>query len=1247
MNPKVSPSRSQQGVALIIALAFIVLLTGLVVAFFSRSMNERQVSDASANQTKVALLAQGAIDQIIGDFKQELRAGSTNIGSGTNSIYYPNDWLPALPSAPGGAPENVLKWSGYNQAFYTLGGASGPKRAADLASTGTSQNGRSIPLARWNAPLLLPKADGASDADLTPVTSGSNGFRVPDWILVARDGTNPTAWSNNLRTSAAGSGAVVGRYAYVVYHEGALLDLNVAGYPTASSGTLSAYKPALAYADLRQIPGIGVPDPVVGSAPVLATAQGNKLVDTVVGWRNYSSAKASGAFASLGGAGYTISEGNSYWNAVVSNTTGFLRVSGSLSNNQSDRMFGSRQELIRFLTQGVAATAAERASLQNALRYLTHFSRELNAPSWGPVSPAGSSVDYGSLANTSGTNRFVPGVKVSSAFTRADGTMAAANEPLVKSRFPLSRLAGLGPDGIVTNRKTTLLGGVLSVATKETVQRDFGLVWNASENRWDYCGPSGTTLQSAIATIGSIGDREPNFFELLKAGILSGSLGVNTSEGPLTVPAIDNPSQNGTTDAVMRDTDFQVLRIGACILDQFDADHYPTRIAMRKGFADWVAPGVERLPYISRWSQVPMRSPDPATPGATGVYQVSGTGAHVNYSTCVVIVPIVACPFQGPDLHSSSDDKLLSGTASVPKIRLTIEGSVQLEPNTWGSPIYPGTAGRYLISPTVLPLKNDIRAYLGQDQYIAVGDVDGSVPLFTSGNGMAWEQFSTHSSWTAAPGRGFPVGFRLPNYYAQSRPMPPANYPPDALFPTNPQNGAMVGVKMYGKSSADRFQISLEFQDPSGAWHPYSMAAGVEGDPTTWAYQVGGGSVMDSTRIASGPERGLLPAPFSSAANLPIHVANGAKTISKADPRSVRFNTVSNDIFLTAPEAARWSRGLWNSPNTTVIRPDGSPGAGSLQLEQAFAGLGFNDDSSIPDGLNNSTGTPKPARYYPALYCRNIGANNTQIGSTGAYYASYKDADGVQRIGDGGLYPLDVPGASSSFDPPLEGNPHKPSYDPAAGSDAEGNNIDRPTVLNRPFRSVGELGYVFRDQPFKTLSFFTDNSADAALLDLFCLGEIPSGIRAGVVNVNTPYPAVLQSILAGAASREQLSPAALDPGVTSALAEQLITHIASKPTGTLKNKAELAGFVMTSGTAVLGSYNKQALEAVIRALNESVQTRTWNLMLDVIAQTGRYGPNATGLQQFIVEGERRCWVHLAIDRFTGRVIDQQIEVVTE
>jgi hypothetical protein len=35
------------------------------------------------------------------------------------------------------------------------------------------------------------------------------------------------------------------------------------------------------------------------------------------------------------------------------------------------------------------------------------------------------------------------------------------------------------------------------------------------------------------------------------------------------------------------------------------------------------------------------------------------------------------------------------------------------------------------------------------------------------------------------------------------------------------------------------------------------------------------------------------------------------------------------------------------------------------------------------------------------------------------------------------------------------------------------------------------------------------------------------------------------------------------------------------------------------------------------------------------------------VHDLVVEGEQRYWVHVAIDRFTGQVIDKQIEVVNE
>jgi hypothetical protein len=75
--------------------------------------------------------------------------------------------------------------------------------------------------------------------------------------------------------------------------------------------------------------------------------------------------------------------------------------------------------------------------------------------------------------------------------------------------------------------------------------------------------------------------------------------------------------------------------------------------------------------------------------------------------------------------------------------------------------------------------------------------------------------------------------------------------------------------------------------------------------------------------------------------------------------------------------------------------------------------------------------------------------------------------------------------------------------------------------------------------------------------------------------------------------------------------------------------------------------NLRMREAVVRALVDSGQTRVWNIMLDLIVQTGRLPSAASDLKQFVKEGEHRVWVFLAIDRLTGEVLDKIVEDVAE
>src|SRR5439155_24829600 len=96
----------------------------------------------------------------------------------------------------------------------------------------------------------------------------------------------------------------------------------------------------------------------------------------------------------------------------------------------------------------------------------------------------------------------------------------------------------------------------------------------------------------------------------------------------------------------------------------------------------------------------------------------------------------------------------------------------------------------------------------------------------------------------------------------------------------------------------------------------------------------------------------------------------------------------------------------------------------------------------------------------------------------------------------------------------------------------------------------------------------------------------------------------------------------------------------------LRNRADLSTLIANE-TGLGPTAPKTQRESIARALGEADQTRTWNLLIDVIAQSGKYAPGETNLAKFNVEGEQRYWVHVAIDRFTGQVIDKQIEVVNE
>ena len=1440
MHRSKDSAQDRRGIALVIMLVFLVLLVGLVMAFFSRAVTERQVANSSAHQTKVEVLAEGAVQTLVGDLKQEIAAGSKTPSSTPNpapktNLYIPKTGATAVPYRVGtvDAMPNLVKRSAYQQAFfaganYDTGSYPASNRAANVSTTTLSQNSRSWSTARWNNALLLPKRDPASDTDFTPAT-GANGYTAPDWILVSRDGSNPTTWNASL-ANATGNSFVVGRYAYNIYDEGGLLDMNVAGFPTGVTAAQTGGKSALAFADLTQLKD-------TTGASLLTQAQ----IDAFIAWRNYATTQAPADFPAPA---FTAASGLNYFKAITANANGFLTTGNTaLYNDQSDRMLASRQQLMKLFLSGIASQDAgadakkERASLQNAFQYLGTFSRDLNQPSYtaavqtDPAAPVVLAANLGGN-NALGGDKFInpsfPTVRVPTSFTRNDNTTANVGDPLVNKRFALQRLAWITYKGPSATRaqgdadiQALINNGIpwsyLQFGTASAIQKYFGLTWDSTNNRWQYNTHNGGNTGTGIIMLVGRPDgatanaskyvqdasREPDFFELLKAGITVGSLGKAAVVSPTTVTGTSIPPGyfGPQVPANLRynfDTsvDYHVIQIGANILSAVSPTSYPIRITFDDGSARgaWEIQGVTDLPYLSYVFNGVLRTKAPiSTPPVNygnivdpNPFQypkaVAGTLTESG-NAYAIQVPAVWNPYDPNGTQSvlrptnfrvvidSNDPVSLANGSPNEKIWCAAQATTSTTGPAGTSQGLGISPGDFSYNATTNPTSTTGSPV---SDSVTFTDTTGNGSLFreptlifrTSYTGGSASR--TAGNITSIDANPLPIGSGSPVLDPAGTPFAPlvlGSFP--LAFPKSTNvlytGTAVIGHGATTAAGSNRvyFTYRLQYRDPNNAsnWITYDTkyARTTQG---LFSYQSRGGF---SPSVILGPNRFC---PFSWAAAI--------------DPRTARFGMMmgimnyGRSLMFTAASppdnggANGWaydSGGDAAIPQgiTYPIRPDFSAGfyfadvdRGDLPPGGATNGGGtdfldgvYAQDVPYPSfsagwtrPLINTRGTHGPCFAYmfaPGMYAQNNPAVPFYVGrySSDAPYndptygpvspAYYADADGVVRRGAGAYVPV---GTNTSALSPvglpttgIQGYPNKPpalitpaSKGAAADPSSFAQSQSRPLLLHRPFRTVAELGYVFRDLPWKNLDFFTPESGDAALLDIFCINETsdPNGLVAGKVNLNTRQAPVLAAIAAGACVDDpkvtNTTIGALSSTVASTIATSLAARTADTTTnfGPLQNVSELVGkwnaaaacappsgtnykpvvagakcgidlpspnymdgklsytgfsgntatnsgkdlssvFASPSAGSVTESlaYIKRFREAPIRALTNVGQTRVWNLMIDVVAQTGRYPQAANALDKFIVEGEQRYWVHVAIDRYTGEVLDKQIEVVKE
>ena len=352
----------QDGIALVIVLGFVVLLCLLVVAYFGRTTTDRQLAGASFNQMEADTLARGALDIIVADFKQEIASGSTASIVGGVITYTPTLAANVVPQRSGtqATTPNLIRRSVSSDSISSPG--VGSRASAVNSTTDASANGRSISLARWNSHYLIPKSNLTTDAS-DPVA----GFVAPDWILLSRNGpsvqgnlgSGVTALNNRAVTNA---NYVIGRYAFAVYDEGGLLDINVAGFPSPAPAPASipGRKGTIAFADLTALP-------TTSSGFVTNTA-----INRMVGWRNYATVQPTGTFPSFT---FTATASSNFGTYFLDAARNFGVVGTTVTGGRTDQAFITRSQLIQLRSDIVASV--------NMLQYLATFSRETNRPTWG------------------------------------------------------------------------------------------------------------------------------------------------------------------------------------------------------------------------------------------------------------------------------------------------------------------------------------------------------------------------------------------------------------------------------------------------------------------------------------------------------------------------------------------------------------------------------------------------------------------------------------------------------------------------------------------------------------------------------------------------------------------------------------------------------------------------------------------------------------------------------------------------
>lgn len=878
--------------------------------------------------------------------------------------------------------------------------------------------------------------------------------------------------------------------------------------------------------------------------------------------------------------------------------SGFLRMPSSVP--EANR-FLSRSDFLGFLES--ATSQFPTSDTADFATQGTTFSREVNAPSWKP--------DSAPTASPVAMNPFVPSVRVGTAFTRRNGQPAEPGEPLVNQRFPLSKIELFkDPDANAT-----------------AIRKYFGLV-SANDGTWIYddgtnvsgTGFSDGTGQSRerLKTLEEVAaaNREPNFFEMLQAAIQADSLGQAARD--------DNKSGSGNPLGTSgfahtwadKNLARQVLQIGVNIIDQYDENNDPTVIRRpdtlkwSKTTPDPDIAGVENTPFIQMIAPAVFRdltAPQgtgtdnlPLFPVTKGYFQFQLWNPHQNAS---------AAESGEYRIVGQGNIKLLvlKGTATSSDFEEaeSAERSLEINGNS-NNPdrILFNTSTEKFAEPHLLRA-NEIEAGNSADKYEGV------------------------SGYGSANIAGFHAGtVTLPYTRVESEQMPPGTltsdrFAHDTLYGKGryAQSDAVTSALAYlGDASETAF---FQLQKKVGEnWLPIQTVP-VTFDGTYLSY-----NFSETLRVLK-----LGPGSYKFFTYDDIDPAQEWQRINRNSGSHAYYGSWKRD-GVVVPFARRAV--VFSDPRTLRFGTR-MPSRGDELVNKSLA---FdNNDQRFGGWLSTNQGKPvvASASTYQTAPFGNLYDNRA------AATFCVRDRGGAAqpfRLGDAGVKNRNSP--ASPF----------------------ANVSSRPFILNRPFKSASEMSQASRDIPWRNLNFANDVEApqstnpvkppaDSALLDFFTIAETPA-YRAGTINLNAASKAAILALLLksdGDADPEGRLTDTEAETAASAVYQYLGSGKRVKATtdNIIASPADIARMVQSlSGSGQsLDGWAKAKKETLTSALAQAHNGRTWNLLIDVIAQSGKFPAQANSLQRFSVTGEKRLLVHVAIDRYTGQVIDRQVEQVSQ